>query len=66
MLGERIKAARKAAHLTQRQLGEMIGFTGKTAERIIQFWEHDERDPSVEQLRPLAKALNLTLEELIP
>ena len=66
MLGKAIKAARKAAHLTQRQLGEKLGFTGRTAEVTIQKWEHDLRDPAVEQLRPLAKALGITLEELIP
>jgi len=66
MLGENIKKARKAAKLTQMQLGEKLGYKGRVAEVLIQNWEHDRRDPSVEMLRPLCEALNITLDELIP
>ena len=66
MLGEKIKSARKAAKLTQKQLGLLVGLSEKSAENTIQYWEYDKRDPAVEQLRPLCKALGITLEELIP
>ena len=65
-IGEIIQQKRKAANLTQRKLGEMIGFSSASAERIIQFWEHNERRPDIDQLRPLCRALHCTLEELIP
>lgn len=66
MLGERIREARKAAHLTQKQLGIMCGYKECTAEKTIQYWEYDKRDPPVEMLRPLCKALGISLEQLIP
>lgn len=66
MLGEKIKQARKAAHLTQKQLGLLCGYSEASAERTVQFWEKDLRDPPLEKLRLLCTALNTTLEELIP
>ena len=66
MCGETIRKARKAAKLSQRELGEKLGYKGRTAEVLIQNWEHDRRDPPVELLRPLANALKITLDELVP
>lgn len=65
-IGEIIQAKRKAARLTQKQLGLNLGYSEKSAERIIQFWEHGDRRPDVTELRPLCRALNCTLEQLIP
>ena len=65
-IGEIIQAKRKAAHLTQKKLGEMVGFPEASAERMIQHWEHGRRPIGVEDLRPLCRALKCTLEELIP
>ena len=64
--GERIKAARQAAGLTQKQLGILCGYSEASAERTVQFWEADKRDVPIEKIRILAKSLNMTLDELIP
>lgn len=66
MLGEKIKQARKAAHLTQKQLGLLCGYSEASAENTVQYWEYDKRDPPLEKLRLLCSVLNTTLEELIP
>lgn len=65
-IGEIIQQKRKAAHLTQKKLGEMVGYSEASAERMIQHWEHGTRRPEVDELRPLCRALGCTLEELIP
>lgn len=65
-IGEIIQWKRKAAHITQKQLGMMVGFPEASAERMIQHWEHGRRPIRVEDLRPLCRALHCTLEELIP
>ena len=66
MLGEIIKGARKQIGLTQKQLGLECGYSEASAERIVQFWEKDLRDPPLEKLRILADKLKIPLENLIP
>jgi transcriptional regulator with XRE-family HTH domain len=66
MCGETIRKARKAAKLSQKKLGLLCGYSEQSAERIVQFWEKDLRDPPIEKLRLLANALGITLDELIP
>ena len=66
MLGETIRSYRKALKKTQKQLGIDCGYSEQSAERIVQFWEKDLRDPPLEKLRILCEALGITLDELIP
>lgn len=66
MIGQIIRKARKAAGLTQKQLGLLCGFSEASAERVVQFWECDQRDPPIEKLRDLAKALKIPLDRLVP
>ena len=66
MISEIIKERRKALRLTQQQLGELCGYTGRNAERMVQQWEHDLRPVPLEKLRPLAQALQIPLDLLIP
>ena len=66
MLGSIIKTARKKAGLTQKKLGLLCGYGESSAERTVQFWEHDIQNPPLDKLRKLAEALNISLEELIP
>ena len=61
-----LKTLRQNANLTQKQLGIAIGVAEKSAENTIQNWEYKRQLPSLTKLRPLAKALGVTLEELIP
>ena len=66
LFGEKIAAARKQAHLTQQQLGEALGYTGRSAAMTVQKWEHDRQPVPIYKLRQLAKVLHLTLDDLIP
>ena len=66
VFGEMIKAARMAAGLTQQKLGELCGYTGRSAEVTVQEWEHNRRPVPLDKLRVLAQALNISLDSLIP
>lgn len=63
---EHIRASRKAAGLTQRQLGEACGYEGRSAEVVVQEWERGVRPIPIERLRRLAAALDVPLDSLIP
>lgn len=65
-LAAQLRTARIAAGLTQRQLGEMCGYTGNSAERTVQHWESGRSAPPIDKLRALANALHVTLDYLIP
>ncbi|MDX3243687.1 helix-turn-helix transcriptional regulator [Streptomyces sp. ME18-1-4] len=60
-LGDRLRACRHAAHLTQWQLGERIGRDHKTISR----WENAHRIPSALDLIYIAHALGIPLAELV-
>ena len=51
-LGENIKAARKGAGITQKQLAERMGVYQKDVSR----WENNEHAPTVELLAGICKA----------
>ena len=61
-----IKAARITAGMTQKELGEHMGYIGRSAEVTVQRWENGTRPVPLEKIRALANALNLTLDDLIP
>lgn len=63
---ERIKKARQEAGMTQKQVGEMCGLTGRSAEVAVQYWERGERAVPLEKLRALSQVLNIPLDQLIP
>ena len=58
--GERIKAARKRAGLTQKELGEKLGIAYQTLAQ----WETGARKPKAETLRRIADALDVTMMDL--
>lgn len=60
-LGQRIRALRKAAGLSQQQLGDSLGW-GDTR---LSMYERDQRTPKIAQLRELAKQLGCTFEDLV-
>jgi transcriptional regulator with XRE-family HTH domain len=64
--GEKIKAMRVAAGLTQQKLGELCGYTGRSAEVAVQCWEHSRQMPRLEIARALAEALKVTLDDVVP
>ena len=59
--GKRLKTLRKKAGLTQEQLAEFIKVSLKT----IQRWEKNERAPRLEEIKALAKALNVSESDLL-
>ena len=60
-LGTRIAEQRRVQRLTQTQLGELVGVT----QQQIASFETGRRRMPISTLPPLAKALGVTLEELI-
>ena len=61
-----IRAARMNAAFSQKELGEKLGYEGRSAEVTVQRWESGARPVPLEKIRALAAALNLTLDDLIP
>lgn len=59
--GAKIKAARKAANLTQAQLGEKMGVSGS----MIGQWETEARRPSIKAAKDIAEKLNIDVAELL-
>ena len=60
-LGARIRRARLAAGLTQKQLADRLHIT----DRAVSKWERGLSAPDIALLEPLADALHLTLTQLI-
>lgn len=60
-VGQRIKTARERAGITQFELGEKVGVSGVAIMR----YEKDQRQPRLEQLSKIARALGTTLYELV-
>ena len=59
--GERIKEARKAKHMTQEELGELVGVTGVTIMR----YEKGQREPRMDQLQKIGDVLGINWTYLV-
>lgn len=59
--GKRLVAMRKASGLTQQQLGEKVG----VSKRVIAYYEGETDYPPTHLIVPLAKALNVSTDELL-
>ena len=60
-MGEKLKAARKAAGLSQVELAEKVGCTQKDICR----WETEEREPRARTLKKLAQARGCSMDDLV-
>lgn len=60
-MGEKLRAARKAAGLSQVELAEKVGCTQKDVCR----WETEEREPKASTLKKLADALGCSMDDLV-
>lgn len=60
--GRLIKAARKKAGITQKELGERLGI----AYQSVAQWENDLRNPKHETLQRIANALGVPVQQLTP
>ena len=61
VFGKRLKEIRKKNHITQQQLGDMVGVTKVS----ICCYENDTRTPTLETLIDLADSLNVHLDYLL-
>lgn len=59
-VGEKIRKYRKEAGMTQAELGKKAGLS----EAMIRQYELGKRNPKFENLNKIAKALNITIDEL--
>ncbi len=59
--GERLKQLRKSKGLNQSQLAEILGVHEITVRR----WELEQREPRLEDIKALAKALGISEAELL-
>ena len=57
MLGDRLKQARKAKNLTQKQLADLIDVKHNS----ISDWENNLHNPNVDQIKQLSKALDVEI-----
>lgn len=60
-IGSKIRELRKHKNLTQKDLGNKVGLS----EQAISQYERDERQPNLEILNKIAKALETTIAELM-
>ena len=60
-MGEKLKAARLAAGMTQGQLAEKVG----CSQREISLWENGRREPVASTLKKLAVALGCSMDDLV-
>lgn len=60
-IGKYISKNRKLMNLTQEQLGQKLGVTGKTISR----WENGNYMPDISLLLPLSEILNISVTELL-
>ena len=61
-IGSKIKAYRRAAHLSQKELGKRCGMS----QQMVTQYENDMRNPKIETLKRFADALNIPVSALQP
>ena len=61
-VGEKIRAARKTAGLTQKELAEKMNISYQNLAQ----WETGKRNPKLENLEKIAAALEIPVEQLLP
>ena len=59
--GERLVRAREKKNLTQKQLAEILEITPTR----LNYWEKGKREPNIEMIGQLAKALDISTDSLI-
>lgn len=59
--GNRIKAAREKAHMTQEELGAHLGITGVTIMR----YEKEQREPTLQTFRDISSELDVSISSLL-
>ena len=65
-IGSELKRYRELSFLTQRRLGELLGYQGRCAELSVQQWEYDKRLVPLKHFRKLHQIIGIPYEKLIP
>lgn len=60
-IGQRIRAARQAAHFTQEELANQIGVSGSAVSQ----WESGTRGVGVPELENIARVLSVSVQQLV-
>ena len=60
-MGEKLRAAREAAGMTQQELAEKVG----VQQRDISRWENCRREPGVLIVKKMAQALRCSMDDLV-
>ena len=60
-MGEKLRAAREAARLTQVELAEKVG----VYQRDISRWEKGHREPGVLIVKKMAQVLGCSMDDLV-
>lgn len=58
--GNNLKIYRLEKKLTQKQLGELVGFSART----VSDWEANNTQPDINTIKKIVKILNITFDEL--
>ena len=66
MTGKELREARISKSLTQKKLGELLGYEGRSAETTVQKWEYDSQPIPMRHYKKLSKLLDIPLEKFLP
>ena len=66
MTGEELKKYRVKKGITQRKLGELLGYEGASADRVVQNSESDKQPIPIKYWRDIAKILGFPVDKFIP
>lgn len=66
MIGERLRAYRKHAGYTQKDLALALGYSEVSAVRVVQLWESNRRPIPAKYWRNISHLLSMPMDELIP
>ncbi len=61
VFGQKLKELRVEKGLSQRELGERLGFCNQT----VSFWESGRREPDLDTLLKIARFFDIATEELL-
>ena len=61
VFGKKLKELRTEKGISQRELGECLGFCNQT----ISFWENGSREPDLDTLLKISRFFEVSLEELL-
>ena len=65
-VSKNLREARLRKKIHQKRLGEMLGYSGMVAQRMIHAFEYAERPIPLRKIRQLAEILDIPIDKLVP